>query len=124
MLSRFQLFATPWIVACPWNSPGKNTGVGCHSLLQEIFLTQESNPYLLHYRQILYRLSHMGSPLNDVSGVITISTFTLALLFCLLYYFILFFCYYFVVYNFPFKMFTFALYILVKLYWCMYTYKL
>ena len=29
---------------CPWNSPGKNIGVGCHPLLQEIFLTQGSNP--------------------------------------------------------------------------------
>ena len=29
---------------CPWNSPGKNTGVGCHVLLQGIFLTQGSNP--------------------------------------------------------------------------------
>ena len=32
---------------CPWNSPGKNTGVGCYSLLQGIFLTQGSNPGLL-----------------------------------------------------------------------------
>ena len=32
----------------PWDSPGKNTGVGCHFLLQRIFLTQESNPCLLH----------------------------------------------------------------------------
>ena len=29
---------------CPWNSPSKNTRVGCHSLLQGIFPTQESNP--------------------------------------------------------------------------------
>ena len=35
---------------CPWNYPGKTTGVGCHSLLQEIFLMQESNPGLLHCR--------------------------------------------------------------------------
>ena len=42
----------------PWDSPGKNTGVGCHSLLQEIFLTQGSNPGLLHCRQILYCLSY------------------------------------------------------------------
>ena len=34
-------------MVCPWNSLGKNTGVGCHSLLQGIFLTQESNPGLL-----------------------------------------------------------------------------
>ena len=42
--------------------PGKNTRVGCHFLLQGIFPTQESNPGLLHYRQILYRLSHERSP--------------------------------------------------------------
>ena len=47
---------------CPWNSPGKNNGVGCHSLLQGIFLTQGSNLGLLHCRQILYHLSHQGSP--------------------------------------------------------------
>ena len=33
---------------CPWESPGKNTGVGCHALLQGIFPTQGSNPCLLH----------------------------------------------------------------------------
>ena len=43
------------------DSPGKNTGVGCHFLLQGIFHTQGSNPSLLHYRQILYDLSHQGS---------------------------------------------------------------
>ena len=43
---------------CPWNSPGKNTRVGCHFLLQGIFLTQESNPGLLHCRLIPYCLSH------------------------------------------------------------------
>ena len=37
---------------CPWNYPGKNTGVGCHFLLQGIFLTQESDPGLPHCRQI------------------------------------------------------------------------
>ena len=40
------------------HSPGKNTGVGCHSLLQGIFPTQRSNQGLPHCRQILYRLSH------------------------------------------------------------------
>jgi len=45
------------------DSPGKNTGVGCHSLLQEIFPTQGSNQGLPHCRRILYRLSHQGSPL-------------------------------------------------------------
>ena len=42
-------------------SPGKNTGVGCHSLLQEIFLTQGSNSGLPHCRQILCHLSHQGN---------------------------------------------------------------
>ena len=40
----------------------KNTGVGSLGLLQWIFLTQESNWGLLHYRQILYQLSYQGSP--------------------------------------------------------------
>ena len=44
------------------NSPGRNTGVGCHTLLQGIFPTQGSNPGLLHCRWILYCLSHQGSP--------------------------------------------------------------
>ena len=42
--------------------PGKNTGVGCHFLLQGIFPTQGLDPGLLHCRQILYHLSHQGSP--------------------------------------------------------------
>ena len=39
---------------CPWDFPGKNTGVGCHFLLQGIFLTQGSNLHILLDRQILY----------------------------------------------------------------------
>ena len=39
---------------CPWDFPGKNTGVGCHFLLQWNFPTQGSNPHLLLGRQILY----------------------------------------------------------------------
>ena len=46
----------------PWNSPGQNTGIGNHSLLQGIFPTQGSNPGLAHCRWILYQLSHKGSP--------------------------------------------------------------
>ena len=51
---------SPWYCRAPlsWNSPGKNTGVGSHSLLQRIFLTQGLNLSLLHCRQILYCLSH------------------------------------------------------------------
>ena len=56
--SHVQLFATTWTVAarllCPWDFPGKNTGVGCHFLLKGIFLTQGSNPRLLFDWQILY----------------------------------------------------------------------
>ena len=52
----------PFRLLYPWDSPGKNTGVGCQALLQEIFPTQGSNPGLLHFRQILYDLSHKGSP--------------------------------------------------------------
>ena len=71
-LDRVQFFATPWTVAqqsmkeggrllLPWDFPGKSTGVGCHFLLQRIFLTQGSNPGLPHYKQMLYCLSHQGS---------------------------------------------------------------
>ena len=53
------------------NSLGKNTGVGGHSLLQEIFPTQWLNPGLLHCRQILYHVSHQGSPLIPNVSVMT-----------------------------------------------------
>ena len=46
----------------PWNSPGKNTGVGNLSLLQGIFPTEGWNSPLPHCRQILYQVSHKGSP--------------------------------------------------------------
>ena len=45
---------------------GKNTGLGSHSLLQRIFPTLGLNLGLLHCRQILYHLSHQGSPNNAV----------------------------------------------------------
>ena len=41
--------------------PGKNTGMGCHSLLQRMFPTHGLNPGLLHCRQMLYQLSYEGS---------------------------------------------------------------
>ena len=44
-------------------SPGKNTGVGCHALLQGILPTQGSNPGLPHCRPILYHLCHQGREL-------------------------------------------------------------
>ena len=67
-LSYVQFFAT---VACQaplyWKSPGKNTAVGSHSLLQGIFLIQRLNLRLLHCQQILYHLNCQGSlTLNEV----------------------------------------------------------
>ena len=55
-------FLQPHRLYSPWNSLGQNTGVGSLSLLQGIYPTQRSNPALLHCRQILYQLSHKGSP--------------------------------------------------------------
>ena len=65
--SRVRLYATPEMAA--HQAPPslgfsrQENWSGCHSLLQGIFLTQGSNPGLLHCRQILYHLSHQGSPL-------------------------------------------------------------
>ena len=52
----------PARLLCPWDSPGKNTGVGCHALLQGIFPTQRSNPCLLHWQPDSLPLIHLGSP--------------------------------------------------------------
>ena len=51
-----------------WNSLGKKTGVGSHSLLQRIFLVLGSNLGLMHCRQILYHLRHQGSPVAPLSS--------------------------------------------------------
>ena len=48
----------PAKLLCLWDFPGKNTGVGCHALLQGIFPTKRSNKDLQHCRRILYRLNH------------------------------------------------------------------
>ena len=61
-----QLFATPRTVACQaplFMDSDKNTGVGSHSILWGIFPTRESNPDILHCRQIFYHPSHQGSPI-------------------------------------------------------------
>ena len=55
----------PTRLLCTCNSPGKNTGVACHSLLQGIFPTRGSDLGLLHSRLILYHLSHQGSPVQE-----------------------------------------------------------
>ena len=59
-----QPFETAWStrLLCPWDSPGKNTGVGCQFILQGIFPTQDSYPGLPHCRQILYLLSIKEAP--------------------------------------------------------------
>ena len=58
--SHVRLFATPWTV-------GKNTGVGCHSLLQGIFPTQGSNPDLLHWQVDSLSWAPPGKPLTAES---------------------------------------------------------
>ena len=55
--------------SCPWEFSDKNTKVGCHFLLQGIFLIQGSKLHLLcllHCSLILYPLSHWGSPFSKV----------------------------------------------------------
>ena len=52
----------PTLLYSPWSYPGQNIGAGSISLPQGIFPTQGSSPGLLHCRQILYQLSHKGSP--------------------------------------------------------------
>ena len=61
----------PAKLLCPWDTPGKNTGVGCHFLRQGIFLTQGLNLCLLHCRQILYQLRHEGSRMDLVGELTT-----------------------------------------------------
>ena len=52
----------PTRLLCPWNSPGKNTGVGSHSLLQGIFPTHKSNLHLLHWQADPLPLEPPGKP--------------------------------------------------------------
>ena len=71
-LSRVQLSVTLWTVAtkllCPWDSSGKNVGVGCHFLLQGIIPTQRLNPGLLYFRQILSKEKGKSFDLKDKEG--------------------------------------------------------
>ena len=73
LLSHVWLFATyrfyPTWLLCPWDSPRNNTGVGCHSLLQEIFPTQGSNLSLLHYRWIVNLLSILRSSKVTINNI-------------------------------------------------------
>ena len=64
LLNQVRLFVTPGTVThqaqlCPWDFPGKNTGVGCHLLFHGIFLTQGRNPCLLHWQAYSWPLSHL-----------------------------------------------------------------
>ena len=92
MLSPFspvQLFLSLWTeparLLCPWDSPGKNTEVGCHAFLQGIFSTQGLNPSLLG---VLYRqadslpLVTPGKPSNHLTGNSQHSSFDLWHLSC------------------------------------------
>ena len=72
-LSRVWLLVTPWVVgvtdfSVQADSPGENPGVGFQTLLQGIFPTQGSNPGLPHSRQILFCLSHQGSPVHGMQN--------------------------------------------------------
>ena len=73
-LSHIWLFAAPWTVDCqaplPWNSPGKNTGVGCHFLLQGIFLTQGSNSCLLSMKRNTLNTDSDTQPYRGFRGLI------------------------------------------------------
>ena len=60
-----QLFVTSWTIThqvppSPWDSPGKNTGVDCHVLLQRIFLNQGCNLHFLHWHVDSLPLCHIG----------------------------------------------------------------
>ena len=65
-ISRVQLFCDPMDCSPPGSSvrvdsPGKNTGAGCHFLLQGIFPTQAANLRLLYWQVDSFPLSHLGS---------------------------------------------------------------
>ena len=63
----------PTRLICPWNFLGKNIGLGCHFLLQEIFLTQGSNPCLLHWQVDSLPLSQ--SPRKPLSAMEVVNSF-------------------------------------------------
>ena len=71
----------PARLLCSWDSPGKNTGVSCHDFLQGIFLIQASNLGLQHCRQILYHVSHQGSPTSFIQDIIINSALNKKLLY-------------------------------------------
>ena len=63
----------PSRLLCPWDSPGKNTGLDCHALLQGIFPTQESNPgllHLLHWQAGSLPLAPFGNPVLEETNLL------------------------------------------------------
>ena len=78
--------ATPWTVTpqafCPWDFPGKNTGVGCHFLLQGIFPTQGSNLCFLQVSCIaggLFTTVPLGKGLNKLKSLLRLQYLPLKL---------------------------------------------
>ena len=80
--------ATLWTVAtrpfCPWDFPGKNTGVGCHPFLQGIFLTQVSNPHLLSHLY-WHRGLQVFSPILKVAFLLCLTLSFAVYIFSLMY---------------------------------------
>ena len=75
-LSHVQHFVTLWIVApqapLSMGFPRQDTGVGCRFLFLVIFLTQWSNPHLLHWQAHSLLLSHQGSPTITCIAVVVL----------------------------------------------------
>ena len=71
----------PTRLLCPWDSPGNNTGAGCHFLLQGIFLTQESNPHLLHWHTDSLPLNHQRSYLFGTIKIPRLPRVTIGVIF-------------------------------------------
>ena len=83
-LSYVQFFVTPWTVSArlfsPWDFPGKNTGAGCHALLQRIFPIQGSNLHLLcplNRQAGSLPLAPPGKPLTTTPAIIVAYTYWL-----------------------------------------------
>ena len=72
----------PTRLLCPQDFPGKNTGVGCHFLLQGIFPTQRLNPGLLHCRKTLHCMTNQGSVVKLVKKHFYIQFISVQLLSC------------------------------------------
>ena len=69
---------------CPWDFPDKDTGVGCHFLLQGIFTTQGSNPCLLHWQAGSLPAAPPGKPLYNILEIKMPSQFASLQLFFLI----------------------------------------